>query len=317
MPTKLPRLPLPALLLLLLAGCGRLPGQDTAPDAGKDYGTKAGVKDLPAGLEGNRNVRFGLPGPAGTDPEKDREAFLIVRPQYVLSYNAKTRTPNWVSWELKKDDIGNAKRAAFEPDPLLPKGIIARVTSPDYTGGGFDRGHMCPAKDRSATVEDQVAVFKMTNIVPQSPASNQKGWERLEDYCRMLARQGHVLQIVCGPHGKGGTGKEGPAEEVGKTHKITVPHQLWKVVLVLPREDASPRKNTRAIAVIMPNNHRVGFDWTKYRVSVAEVEKLTGFRFWPAIPEETAAAIKSQVDDVRVRLSSPRRRSGSRGKEEE
>jgi endonuclease G len=316
MPTPLPRLTLPLLLLLPLAGCGRLPGQDTPSDTGKAPDASVGEKGQPAGLEGNRNVRFGLPGPAGKDPEKDREAFLIERPQYVLSYNARTRTPNWVSWELKKGDIGNARRAAFGPDPALPKGVIARVTPGDYTGSGFDRGHMCPAKDRSATVADQAEVFYMTNIVPQSPASNQKGWERFEDYCRRLASQGHVLQIVSGPHGKGGTGKEGPAEEIGKAHKVTVPQVLWKVVLVLPREDASPRKNTRAIAVIMPNNQRVGFDWTKYRVSVAEVEKLTGFRFWPAIPEEVAQAIKSQVDDVRVRVSTPRRRGGSGEKEE-
>jgi hypothetical protein len=44
---------------------------------------------LPAGGEGNRNVRFGMPAPAGKDPEKDREAFLIARPQYVLSYSKK------------------------------------------------------------------------------------------------------------------------------------------------------------------------------------------------------------------------------------
>jgi endonuclease G len=86
----------------------------------------------------NCNIRFGMPAPAKTDPES-REAFLIARPQYVLSYNAKTRTPNWVSWQLRQEDIGNAARSAFEPDPALPKGVIARVTSKDYSGGGFVR----------------------------------------------------------------------------------------------------------------------------------------------------------------------------------
>src|SRR5437763_12471559 len=78
----------------------------------------------------NRNVVFGLPGPAKADP-KEREHCLISRPQYVLSYNAETQTPNWVCWSLRKSDIGNAARAAFEPDPLLPNGF-ARVTSHVY-----------------------------------------------------------------------------------------------------------------------------------------------------------------------------------------
>src|SRR5947208_745957 len=158
---------LPALLALLLAA---------SPPAAQE----------PAA---NPNIRFGMPAVAKADPQS-REAYLIDRPQYVLSYNAKTRTPNWVSWRLRKEDIGNAARGAFQPDPLLPKGVIARVTSRDYVGSGFDRGHMCPAKDRSATQEDCNATFFLTNVVPQSPHSNQRGWERLESYCRELTKRG-------------------------------------------------------------------------------------------------------------------------------
>jgi endonuclease G len=247
-----------------------------------------------------------MPAPAKASPES-REAYLIDRPQYVLSYNAKTRTPNWVCWRLRKEDIGNAARGPFQPDPLLPKGVIARVTSRDYEGSGFDRGHQCPAKDRSATQPDCDATFYMTNVVPQSPASNQKGWERLEDYCRRQTREGHVLHIACGPHGVGGVGKNGPAEEIGKGRKITVPHQLWKVVLVLPREDAEPRKNTRVIAIIMPNNQTVGFDWTKYRTTARQVEKLTGFRFFRNVPTDVAEALRDHRDTVEVRVPTTKR----------
>src|SRR5262249_5983213 len=132
--------------------------------------------------ETNPNVRFGEPAPARTDPES-REAYRILRPQYVLSYNAKTRTPNWVAWRLREEDIGKIPRQPFEPDPALPFGQIAHVTTHEYDNSGFDRGHICPAKDRSKTIEDAVAVFYMTNIVPQSPNSNQRAWEHLEDYC--------------------------------------------------------------------------------------------------------------------------------------
>ena len=51
----------------------------------------------PGAQEANRNVRFGMPAPDKADPES-REAYLIARPQYVLSYNARTKTPNWVCW---------------------------------------------------------------------------------------------------------------------------------------------------------------------------------------------------------------------------
>jgi endonuclease G len=275
---------LPTLLALLLV---------TSPPAAQELGI-------------NPNVRFGMPAPAKASAES-REAYLIDRPQYVLSYNAKTRTPNWVSWRLRKEDIGNAARGPFAPDPLLPKGVIARVTSRDYEGSGFDRGHQCPAKDRSATQADCDATFYMTNVAPQSPSSNQKGWERLEDYCRRLAKEGHELHIACGPHGVGGVGKNGPAEEIGKSRKMTVPHQLWKVALVLPREGAEPRKNTRVIAIIMPNNQSVGFDWTKYRTTARDVEKLTGYRFFRNVPEDVAEALRDHRDTVAVRVSTPKR----------
>jgi endonuclease G, mitochondrial len=260
------------------------------------------------GQEPNRNVRFGMPSSAKADPES-RDDYLIARPQYVLSYNAKTRTPNWVSWRLVAADLGKSARGPFEPDPLLPRGF-ARVTSHVYDGSGFDRGHMCNAQDRSARQEDMDATFYLTNIVPQSPASNQKGWERLESYCRELAKRGHELQIVCGPHGVGGEGKNGREDEIGKGRlKVTVPARVWKVVLVLPEPGAEPRRNTRVIAVDMPNDQTVGFDWTKYRCTARHVERLTGYRFFRAVEDrDVREALLDHLDDVAVRVPMPRGR---------
>jgi endonuclease G len=267
---------------------------------------------------GNPNIRFGLPSLPSRDPYKARESLLIDRPQYVLSYNAGTRTANWVCWRLRKQDIGNAPRVAFEPDPMLPKGVIARVTSDDYDNSGFDRGHICPAKDRSATPADSRAVFYMTNIIPQSPASNQRAWEKLEDYCRRLVKEGEVLFIAAGPQGQGGEGKRGWRKQIGpERRRITVPHSLWKVVLVLPHANAEPRKNSRVISVIMPNDQTVGQDWTEYRTSAAKVEKLTGYRFFRGVEAETARALREHVDDVEVHRGAepgkhPRRRTHRR-----
>jgi endonuclease G len=259
-----------------------------------------------AAQQPDRNVRFGMPSPAKADP-RQREDYLIERPQYVLSYNDEKHTPNWVSWRLVKADLGKSTRGPFEPDPLLPRGF-AKVTSHVYDGSGFDRGHMCPAQDRSARQKDMDATFYLTNIVPQAPNSNQRGWERLEAYCRELAQKGHELHIVCGPAGVGGTGKNGRAEEIGKGRlTVMVPAKVWKVVLVLPEAGAEPRRNTRVIAIIMPNDQSVGFDWTKYRVAARQVEKLTNFKFFSALPDEVADALRDHVDAVEVRVPGERR----------
>ncbi len=263
--------------------------------------------------EPSPNVRFGLPSPARADP-KQREDYLLERPQYSMSYNARTRTPNWVCWRLHKNDIGHAKRGPFEPDPLLPTGF-ARVTSHIYNNSGFDRGHMCPAKDRSRTQTDGDTTFYMTNVIPQSPRSNEKAWEHLEAYCRALTQDGHVLYIACGPHGVGGSGKNGIKEEIGKGRvEVAVPAKVWKVILVLPDEQARPTRNTRVIAIIMPNNQTVGNDWAKYRVSVANVEKLTGYKFFPTLPEDVARVLKARVDEVKVHVTPPKH--GATGKKE-
>jgi endonuclease G len=262
------------------------------------------------GAQANPNVRFGLPAAAKADPA-DREAYLIARPQYVLSYNARLRRPNWVCWRLSEKDLGHAQRGAFVPDPLLPRNF-PHVPSAAYSGGGFDRGHMCPAQDRSATQKDMDATFYTTNIVAQSPACNQKAWERLEGYCRDLARQGHTLYIACGPAGVGGADREGPKDEIGKGHAdIAVPAKVWKVILVLPGDDAEPRKNTRVIAVIMPNDQTVDFDWAKYRVRANDVEKLTGYRFFRGLADaEVAQALRDHLDQVKVH--EPHHHEGSR-----
>ena len=262
--------------------------------------------EAPSKLLPNRNVRYGMPGEARPDAKKSPDAFLIDRPQYVLSYNDRRKTPNWVAWQLVARDVGRVARGSFEEDPDLPR-AFKRVQFATYIGSGFDRGHMCPSKDRSASEKDNDAVFLMTNVVPQSPACNQKGWERLETYCRDLAFKGKELFIVCGPHGTGGIDDRGKRKlTIGRAAPfVTVPAFVWKVILLLDK-GTDPNARSRAIAVWMPNDNTVTDDWPKYRVSITEVEKKTGLKFFPLVPEDVAKVLKEKADDVKVVV--PKRR---------
>jgi endonuclease G len=56
--------------------------------------------------------------------------------------------------------------------------------------------------------------------------------------------------------------------------------------------------STRTIAVIMPNTQGIrANDWKSYRVSVDQVEALTGYDFFSNVDPSIQAAIESRVDN--------------------
>src|SRR6267142_6963890 len=116
------------------------------------------------------HLRLGNPSKATEDP-RDKDNYLMKKKQFALAYCNDRGTPNWVSWQLRKEDLGHAPRKPFHPDTTLPRGF-RRIKPEDYTGSGFDRGHICPHNDRSATDEDSAATFVMTNMVPQAGELN-------------------------------------------------------------------------------------------------------------------------------------------------
>jgi endonuclease G, mitochondrial len=247
--------------------------------------------------KGNINLLMGNPSQATSSPGNS-ENYLIVRPQYALSYSKNKGIPNWVSWELNASWLGDAHRVGkFAPDEELPAGW-ERIKPSDYTGSGFDRGHMTNSEDRSRSPEDNIQTFLMTNIIPQSPDNNQGVWVQLENYCRQLVRSGKELFIISGGHGQGGIGKNGLKATVGHG-KVLVPAITWKVILVLDKPNsgvAGVDRNTHTIAVIVPNKQGIKFDpWQQYITSVKDVERLTGYQFFTSIPGEIRDVIDTKI----------------------
>jgi len=68
-------------------------------------------------------------------------------------------------------------------------------------------------------------------------------------------------------------------------------------------------EDSQVIAVIMPNDQTGGFDWAKYRLTTRDVERLTGLRFFSAVPEELAEAVRDHLDEVYVSVPKSRKRS--------
>lgn len=162
----------------------------------------------------NSNFLLGNPSNAGTDPNN----FLVSRPQHVMSYNRAQGGPNWVSWHLDSSNLGTQRRGNFMPDPLLPPDMQIRPN--DYRGSGYDRGHVCPSGDRTASKEDNDATFVMSNMLPQAAALNQQVWKDLEEYERYLT-ESNELYIIAGGNGS--------SEHIagGKVNVLAV---CWKIL---------------------------------------------------------------------------------------
>jgi endonuclease G, mitochondrial len=248
-------------------------------------------------LAPTKDTHLFLGNPSGaTEDISNANNYLMIKPQYALSYNNSTGTANWVSWQLNKSWLGTVERQNnFRPDDTLPA-KFARVTPTIYNGSGYDRGHIIPSADRTKSVEDNSVTFLMTNMMPQTPDNNRKTWEGLERYSRELVQQGKELYVIAGPLGKQGKLKA----------KVTIPKSTWKIVVVLDKPGAEIKditSNTRILAVNIPNEEGINFDWKTYKVSVDKLEELTGYNFLSNVPEKIQDEIENKLYTPAATLS--------------
>ena len=224
--------------------------------------------------------------------------FLMDKPEFTISYNRDKGAPNWVSWHLTDEWIGSLTRVdTFRPDPGVPESWY-RVQAFDFSGSGFDRGHMTPNADRDkeTSIPINQATFLMSNMVAQAPDNNQGPWADFEGYLRTLL-PGDEVYIVSGPFGVGGTGSNGGVTTTLAGGNVTVPAQTWKVALVIPKasgDDISRVScSSRTIAVIMPNIQGIRNNpWENYLTTVDTVEQLTGYDFFSNLPPAVQACVE-------------------------
>lgn len=196
-----------------------------------------------------------------------------------VSFNAEAHLPNWVAWELTREETtGSEPRAQnFEADPAA-RGC---ATPRDYSYSGYDRGHMAPAADMKWDPEAMRQSFLMTNVCPQAKSLNTGAWKRLESKCRTWADADSAIIIVCGP-----VLTDSIDEHIGATG-VAVPRRFFKVVLS-PYADPP-----RAIGFLMDNGYIKGGLQTT-AVSVDAVEAATGHDFFSSLPDRLEEEVEAQ-----------------------
>ncbi|MDP1915412.1 MAG: DNA/RNA non-specific endonuclease [Myxococcales bacterium] len=252
-------------------------------DAG--FTLDAGPVDAGAGAALSVHTALGLPDTSAVGAV---DRWLLVKPQFVVSYDTIRKTPRWVSWRLDTSWLGTATRASsFRRDAQLPT-TAGQARDEDFRNSGFERGHLCPSADRTNTDPDNDATFVFTNVVPQTRASNGGTWATLEDEARDQVRLGKTVFLVAGPV-FGVT-----SQFVGAG--VPVPTATFKVAVVVDSPAASVTTSTRVIGVLVPNTTSVSGNWRAFRVSVRSLEQATGFDFLADVPRAVQDVVETRVD---------------------
>ena len=275
-------------LAMCIAGCGWITDRWNPPENSDDNTASNPPKTVSPILPPSVHLAFGNPSNATMDVSNE-ENYLVLGDGSAFSYNNSRGTINWMSWKTTRADLGNSRqRPDFRPDPRLPKSFL-HVGYYDYSGGGYDRGHMVPSADRFANANLHDETFMMTNIVPQTGALNQYPWENLESYARSEARRGSDVYTIAGVYGSQGVLK----------HKVTIPTNCWKIIVFLPRGITVDKidQRTRIIAVDMPNAGGIENDgWEKYKTTVRKIEEKTGYDFFASMPRDLQDRIETRME---------------------
>lgn len=216
-------------------------------------------------------------------PITDRPEQILTRKAYVVSYNRDSRQPNWVAWKLTAahtDGPVSRPVTAWHDDKEVPQ---PRAYYQDYRGTDWDRGHMCPAGDNKWDSVAMYESFLMTNACPQNKSLNSGIWNQIEMDCRKWADKYGEIYIVCGP-----IFFNREHDSIG-LHCIPVPEAFFKVIA-----DLNP-EHPKGIGYICRNtegNRKKDL----YVNSINEVERITGFTFFPNLDKKIEAAVKNTAD---------------------
>lgn len=225
---------------------------------------------------------------------------------YTVCYSAEHHCPVWVAaprhamYQTKATD----RTDAYGKDPSIPSGIQYNSKS---TGGGCNKGHMLGSAERTSSAATNRQVFYYTNIAPQYSSSFNTGgggWNTLEDWVDGKVCS-DTLYVVIGTHfktftdGYGYTGKPATISFGGRSD-VTRPSMFYYILLRTKKGNTgkplSECKRDEIMCAAFVRSHEIAKGTkvsAKDLMSVSDLEKITGFTYFPNVPQAPKDSYKA------------------------
>ncbi len=222
-----------------------------------------------------QDAKLELPASASHD-------LIITHIGYTASYNQEWLISNWVAYELTREELEGKEKGetSFQWDPEI-KG--RQAWREDYSGSGWDKGHLIPRADLRWSAKAYSESFYFTNICPQNHDFNAGAWLTTENMARRIARQYGSVYVVCGPlvyDNQYGT--------IGE-HKVVVPDAFFKAFLICDEGEYS------AIGIVM-NNSSERQNLKSCTMTVDELENKCGFDLFHGLNSAIQEDVEAIVD---------------------
>ena len=224
---------------------------------------------------------------------------------YTVCFSAEHHCPVWVAAPRHKMYQSGASRTdAYAKDPDIPSDIQYNSKS---TGGSCNKGHMLGSAERLSSTATNKQVFYYSNIAPQYSSTFNTGgggWNTLEDWV-----DGQVcsdtLYVVIGAYFEKYTDRRGYTDapktiSFGGRSDVTRPSMFYYILLRTkngnsgkPLSQCSADEIKCAAFVrshATPKGVSVG---EKDMMSVSDLEKLTGFTYFPNVPQAPKDSYKA------------------------
>lgn len=196
----------------------------------------------------------------------------LCRISYFVLHDNNKKIPLYAAELLLPENVGLAEPRSndFTEDKSVPQ--YGRSTLKDYTGSGYDRGHVAPANDMRPGTAAMSQSFYLSNMVPQVPSINRGVWKKLELQVIKWVKNDRELYVITGPLTKS-------SEVIG--NGVVIPTHMYKVIIDRSKGDAT--------AFVIPNqlvdNKKPHNNLSLYRWKIKDLESHVGFKFFPLAPK--------------------------------
>lgn len=205
---------------------------------------------------------------------------------YSMLYDTNLKMAYWVAYPLCSWYLGETGRTdAWDYDPELTESL-----QPNLKKGinGYDRGHQIPSGDRTRSRSINEQTFYYTNMTPQvGPKMNQAIWADLENAVRGWSSATDTLYVITGAMPTTTTDKSIKYVQDNSGKNMAVPKYYFKVLA------RKVNGQYQTVGYKLNNTSYSDRNYNTGLVSVKELEEMTGFTFFPDVPEITES-VKSQ-----------------------